>query len=170
VEIRKDPRVPASLDELNEQFAFLLQIRDTISGIHRVVNAARGLRQQLAARLAHLDRDAPDADVAQSLRRLDDQLAALVDALVQDRVRVGSDFAVYPPKINSKLLALASVVDNADAAPTTQAYAVFADLAARAEPALQQFQTLLREDLPALEEQLRGAGMPYIWAGTASDA
>ena len=46
-EIRKDPRVDVSDDDLRDQFAFLLQIRDKLSETNDAINQIRTLRAEI---------------------------------------------------------------------------------------------------------------------------
>src|SRR5579884_1551841 len=162
VEIVKDPRVPTSNEDLARQTAFLLQIRDKLSEVHRVVNEARQIRRQLTDWLTRTQ----GASINAALQELNDQLTTILAHLVEERVQVGDDIAVYGPQINSKLLALARFVESADTLPTTQSYAVFADLSARADPHIQRFQEIVTKELPAIEAQVRQANIPLIAVAT----
>ena len=46
-EIRKDPRVSATQDDFEAQFALRLSIRDKLSEVHEAINAMRALRSQV---------------------------------------------------------------------------------------------------------------------------
>jgi hypothetical protein len=53
-------------------------------------------------------------------------------------------------------------VDSADAAPTTQAAATFIEVQRALDEQLAQWAALRNKDLPALNQQLKQAGVPPI--------
>jgi hypothetical protein len=161
-EIRQDPRVPASTDDLRRQGALLLQIRDKITEVHATINGARRIRKRIAEWLVRIDQEPAREAVARWLRSLDVRLANILEQLVQPEVRIGSDFAVYPPKLNSRLLALAAQIANSETAPTDQAFDVFSHLAARAAEQLDAFRVVVSKELPNVNDEIRGANLPAI--------
>jgi photosystem II stability/assembly factor-like uncharacterized protein len=161
-EIKQDPRVPSSTQDLRRQVALLLQIRDKIAEVHTTINSARRIRKRIAEWLARLDGKPAHKTIAQSLRRADAKLAGILDQLVQPEVRIGSDFAVYPPKLNSRLLALAAQIANSETAPTTQSFDVFSHLAQRADEHVNEFRAVTSNELSKLSEEIRAANMPAI--------
>jgi hypothetical protein len=156
-EIRRDPRIEASDDDLRAQFDLLIQIRDQLTEIHRAVLRARSVQEQLKA-LA----ERASGDLAQRAGELREQIAAVVGELTESRAKGAADSFNYPPKVNSKLASLQSTVAYADAAPTAQARAVFAELKAAADGHLRRLGSLLGEDVPSLGERLRAAELPLI--------
>src|SRR5262249_46951110 len=46
-EVQKDPRVSATQEDLDSQFALLLKIRDKLSETHDAINTLRNIRQQV---------------------------------------------------------------------------------------------------------------------------
>jgi photosystem II stability/assembly factor-like uncharacterized protein len=113
-----DPRVGASAADLQAQFDLLIAIRDRLSDTHTTANRIAGLRLALAPWRAR-------AEVADRLGAIDSELAS-IDAQLIDRSG-GLSYA-SPIRLNAKLAALSAIVASADAAPTEQSHAVFADL------------------------------------------
>jgi hypothetical protein len=65
-------------------------------------------------------------------------------------------------RLNGGLNALVSALDTADAAPTTQQSAMFDELDKALEEQLSAWGQLKSKDIPALNEQLKKAGLPLI--------
>ncbi|MEP7112516.1 MAG: glycosyl hydrolase, partial [Ilumatobacteraceae bacterium] len=163
VELRKDPRISTSDDDLAEQFDFLIQIRDKLSEIVTGVNTIRALKRQLAdwaERLSNSEVAASDAIVATKV--LSDQLERVEGELVQVELTSDGDTLNYREKLFEKLSALPAVVGSADARPTTQSYAVYQKLAGQADKQLSALTALIDGDLARLNGQLSDLGVSII--------
>jgi len=64
--------------------------------------------------------------------------------------------------LNSGLSTLVSALDTADAAPTTQQKATFVEIEKALREQLSSWSELKSKDIPALNEQLKKAGLPLI--------
>jgi photosystem II stability/assembly factor-like uncharacterized protein len=149
--IRADPRVHASAEDLQAQFALLIDIRDRLSETHTMANRIAQLRADLARWHAL-------PQVEQRLAALDRQLSEIDDALID---RSGGLSYASPIRINAKLAALSAMVGSADAAPTQQAHAVFADLSAQVA-AHQQRLASLDAAVAEVNAALRESGVGLI--------
>ena len=149
--IVSDPRVSASEEDLAEQFALLLAIRDRLSETHTTANRIAALRADLA-------RWGTRPDLADRVARIDRELASIDQELIERSP--GLSYA-NPIRLNAKLAALSAMVGSADAAPTRQSQAVFAELSAT----LTEQQSRLRAqeaELNELDAQLRSTHTPII--------
>jgi hypothetical protein len=63
---------------------------------------------------------------------------------------------------SGRLAALLNVVAGAEAAPTAQAMTAFGETEKLLSGGLQSWEELVRRDVPALNETLRGAGLPEV--------
>jgi hypothetical protein len=68
----------------------------------------------------------------------------------------------FPTRLNLKLASLTSVVPSADAAPTQQAYDVFADLSGRIDRQLERWQQLLTTNVSTFNMLIRNADVPAV--------
>ena len=64
--------------------------------------------------------------------------------------------------LNNKLAALAAVVEDGEAAPTSQDYKTFADLSQRLDHELAALNQALAADLPVLNQKLAAAHLPAV--------
>jgi hypothetical protein len=167
-EIQKDPRVSATQQELEEQFALLLRIRDKVSETHDTINKIRDIRQQVEAWIRRTQGQKEYERIAEVGRSLKEQLASVEEALIQVKAKVRQDTLNHPAKLNVKLTALTAVVASADAAPTSQAYELFEDLSARIQEQQQRLQNLIDTDVKAFNTLIRELGVPAILPGMAS--
>jgi photosystem II stability/assembly factor-like uncharacterized protein len=161
-EIKMDPRVQTSVDDLRKQFELMVRLRDRQHEMNTVVIAIRDLRAQLQAierRVGSGDGGKPVVTACADLRK---KIGAIEEQLVQVNSKSSEDQANYPTMLNSKIAYLQNVVDSADTAPTSAEEAVFADLDARLEAQLVKWREVLSKDLPELNETMRKNNVPNV--------
>jgi photosystem II stability/assembly factor-like uncharacterized protein len=162
LEIKMDPRVKTSADELRAQFDLLLKLRDREEEMNRAILAIRDLRNQLQSLEKRLGAKEEAKTVTGSGAELRKKIAAIEEELIQVHATAQEDEANYPTKLNSKLAYLTGVVDSADAAPTEAELAVFAALDKQVEAQLATWREILSKDLPALNDSMRKANIPSV--------
>lgn len=157
-EIRLDPRVRVDPADLKKRFDFVSAIRAEVSRANDSVLLIRGIRAQLDSPL----KKTGDPAIVAAVTALRAKLAAIEGELYQVRNRSEQDPLNYPIKLNNRLAALGALVDEGNAAPTTQDYAVHDELARQLHDQLTALDTLLATDLPALNAMLRAARLPPV--------
>ncbi len=157
-EIRKDPRVPATQEDLDAQFDLLIKIRDKLSETHDAINAIRSIKGQAE----EWKRRSDSETVTSAAAGLSDKLTAIEEELVQSRGSAPLDRVNYPARLNLKMASLTSVVASADAAPTRQSYDVFEDLSARIDLQLEALNGVASTDVPAFNSLIQDLGLPAL--------
>jgi photosystem II stability/assembly factor-like uncharacterized protein len=157
--LKMDPRVKTPLSDLQAQAA--LQA-GAVSGMNQSFDAlsqVQSVRAQLKESLAKAK-----GKLADSLEDLDKQCAALAGATT-------STFFGTPPSgkqpenfstLNQHFGQLLGFADSADAAPTTQANKVYAELAKELESLLKRWDDLKQNSVPKLSSDLQKAGLVAI--------
>ncbi len=121
-EIRRDPRLTATDDDLQAEFDLMVRISKRLSEVTDALDRLGKAREQLASK---------PADAA----AVKDKLQAIESALTRIP---GPNPNMLPPKaLNDRLAALSGEVQHADARPTRPMYAVFDDLSAAVAKQLQ---------------------------------
>jgi photosystem II stability/assembly factor-like uncharacterized protein len=161
-EVKMDPRVQTSADDLQKQFDLMQKMSQRQDQMNKTVIAIRDLRTQLQAlekRIGASDESKPLVSASTDLRK---KISAIEEELVQVNSKSSEDQANYPTMLNSKLGHLQSLVDSADAAPTAAESAVFTDLDQRLEAQLTKWREILSKDLPALNDAMRKNNVPLV--------
>jgi len=161
-EVKMDPRVQASVEDLRKQFDLMLKMSQRQDLMNKTVIAIRDLRTQLQAlekRIGSGDEAKPLVSASTDLRK---KISAIEEQLVQVNSKSSEDQANYPTMLNSKLGHLQSLVDSADTAPTVAESAVFSDLDQRLEAQLTKWREVLTKDLPALNDSMRKNNVPLV--------
>lgn len=104
----------------------------------------------------------PDTSLAAASRALTKKLTQVEEALYQTKNASSQDPLNYPIRLNNKLSLLQGPVEAAEAAPTDQAYAVYADLSGRIDAQLGTLKKLLTEDLAAFNRLVREHDVPAV--------
>jgi photosystem II stability/assembly factor-like uncharacterized protein len=154
-EIRKDPRVAASDDDLHAQFALALQIRDKLSETNDAIMQIRELRAQADGWQQRAHGHAGGEAIIEAAKRLKEALSGVEEELVQTRWKSSRDALTAPSKLNVKLGTLLGVVTGADSAPTKQSSEVFASVSERLDQQLERLDTVFGRDVPRFNALVR---------------
>jgi photosystem II stability/assembly factor-like uncharacterized protein len=162
LEVRMDPRVRTSAEDLRKQFDLMLKLRDRQDEMNKAILGIRDLRAQLQAlekRLGSGDDAKPVVSSSADLRK---KIGAIEDELIQVNAKSSEDEANYPTRLNSKFGYLQEVTDSADAQPTEGELGVFADLDQRLEAQLGKWRDVLSKDVVALNDAMRKNNIPLV--------
>ncbi|MGC2196804.1 MAG: glycoside hydrolase [Terriglobales bacterium] len=156
--IKMDPRVKTSLVDLKAQFEMETKIVEAMHSDFSALARVRTLRKKLKdlqksggpslqSRIVELDKKATELEGTSG--------------------GYGAAFLGTPAgrglvRLNAGLNGLLAIVDSADTAPTTQAVAMFAEVQRALEEQLGRWAELQGQDLPALNKELKQAGIPLI--------
>jgi hypothetical protein len=161
-EWKKDPRLNMSQEEFQEQFDFLIKIRDKLSEVNQAVNRLRSVRSKLDALVGEFKGQEKGAAALEEIKKIQKKLDAVEEALIQAKSKSGQDPLNFPIKLDDKIAALASVVGASDAPPTDQSYDLFKELAAKADAEISKVKTIMELDVLALNKLLLESGWPHI--------
>ena len=156
LEIRMDPRVKISPEDLRLHFELDRKIADALHRDYEALQQVRSLRAQLKSLSAH-------AAIAKAAAELEAKAAAIEG----EEGGYGTRYLSTPEgrslsRLNSGFGAVVSALDTADDAPTTQQVAMFGELDKALEEQLSAWAQLKSKDIPALNEELKKAGQPPI--------
>lgn len=154
-EIVKDPRTTASLADIKEQFAFLIQVRDKLSETNLAVKKIRTTRDQIN-RVTEPMRGKEDMkDVTDMAKSIQDDMKKIEEALYQTKNRSGQDPLNYPVRLNNKLAALGNEADGSDFRPNSQTKTVYNEVTGKIDEQLQQLNKIFNERIPKFNELVK---------------
>lgn len=162
IEVRKDPRLSTTAADYAKRYDLHARIRDKLTETHEAIVALRDVREQLKAVAERSKAAGQDTTIAAEAAALSKQLTAVEEALYQTRNKSGQDPLNYPIRLNNKLSMLTGVVDGADAPPTDQAVAVYADVAARIDAQLSALREALGPGLAGFNRLVRDREIPAV--------
>jgi photosystem II stability/assembly factor-like uncharacterized protein len=161
-EVLSDPRSKTSQDELQEQYQFLIEIRDKLTNMHQQIEKIRSTRDQLNALKKRLKSQEKFKTVLASAGDLDKKMTVIEEALYQTKNKSSQDPLNYPIRLNDKLASVAESVATGDFPPTAQSKAVRAELFTAIDAELAKLKGLWEKDLAALNRALKELDTPAI--------
>ncbi|RMF62450.1 MAG: glycosyl hydrolase, partial [Calditrichaeota bacterium] len=161
-EIRKDPRVSATLADLQAQFDFLISVRDKLSETHVAIKQIREIRKQVNEIIAKAKGKHGGTEIEKNGKALVDHITKIERALYQTKNQSRQDPLNFPIKLNNRLSALASVVSAGDFRPTAQAIAVRDELTAQIDAELAKLHDIVATELPAFNRLVHDSGVPAV--------
>ena len=181
VELVKDPRVPASVADLQQQFEFLIAIRDRLSEANEAVVRIRSVRTDIESVLRRVrdvgertatsepagmtgtSRPSGGADSIALLGKvITDELTAVEREIYQTQNRSNQDPLNFPIRLNNKIAYLARVVGSADTRPTESSRETFDALSAALQAQLDRLSTVLRDRIPAFNRLVAERNLPAV--------
>ena len=156
--IRMDPRVKTSPEDLRRQFELDWKIAEALHKDYEALQQVRSLRSQLKSLAGH----GPDA-----IKNAAAELEAKAAPIEGEEGDYAARYLSTPEgrslaRLNNGFNTLVSALDSADAAPTTQQAAVFGELDKALEEQLSAWAQLKSKDIPELNDKLKKAGLPPI--------
>jgi photosystem II stability/assembly factor-like uncharacterized protein len=163
LELRVDPRVKVSAEDLQKQFDLRIQIREQLSRIADAVAQIDDVRTQ-ATNLATRLPDGPDNDtIRKAAADLDNKLLAARDEVIEKRILANEDSLAYPARVDIRLAGLAvSVSNETDSAPTEPGTRQFEKLKKLVDDQLATWDALQKTDIPTFQKQISDKSIPAI--------
>ncbi|MGA8619217.1 MAG: hypothetical protein WB660_11950 [Candidatus Sulfotelmatobacter sp.] len=147
LEVKLDPRVKVSQEDLAQQFSLLMQIHQQLNRVYDAVNQIQDVRSQVNGLKRRLPENASAKTVASSADELEKKLVAVRDQFVNLTISANEDSLAYPPQIDAKWAFLAMDVGSADSAPTEAEQLQFEKLKRESGEMLTRWDDLQRRDL-----------------------
>jgi hypothetical protein len=157
--VKMDPRIKTSEADLHKQFEMEAGAVEGMNESYQALRQVQSLRAQIKDRAGKAK-----GALADSIGALEKQAAELEGASQ-------SAFFGLPPggkqpenfsTLNQHFAALLAVADSADAAPTTQASAVYLEIEGALEKLVDRWKKIQSTDLPALNSSLKKSHLPEV--------
>jgi photosystem II stability/assembly factor-like uncharacterized protein len=159
----KDPNLPTSQEEYQQQFDFLVKARDQLSRAHDAVNEIRSIRDQLQWYADRTKKKPYFEKLEKAAAAVTEKLQPIEDELIQHKAKAPQDLLALPVRLNDKLAILgAMMVQYSEGAPTRQAREVFALLSNQVDEQLQKLEQVIETEVAAFNRLIRELAIPAI--------
>lgn len=160
--VLKDPRIEASVADLQKQFDLLLAIRDKLTETHEAIIEIREIRTQLDYLQDRLKGKEGMEKIVEEAKAINKQMTEVEKALYQTKNRSGQDPLNYPIQLNNKLAHLGSLSSVGDAPPTDQAMAFYKEITTRIDVELARWQAIQGAQIPAFNRMVKEAQVDVL--------
>ena len=159
--IRANPNYKTTQQEYQQQFDFLLTVRDKFSEIQRGVKNIRDIRKQLSDFAERQGKDYPK-EIKIISDSISKQLTTIEEALYQTKAKSEQDVFNYPIRLNDKIAGLYSYATSGYYAPTKQVKEAYKELSVLADDQLGKLKKIIDVELPKLNMMIREKELPVI--------
>jgi len=161
-EILKDPRSETSIGNIQEQFDFLISVRDKLSETNTAVKNIRNVKKQINALTEKIADDENYKSLIEDGKNLNKVLSKIEEELYQVKNQSRQDPLNFPIRLNNKLAHLSSVAGRGDYPPTDQVTAVRNELTSQIDEQLSKLKRLMETEVPEYNRKVSDSGVDAI--------
>lgn len=161
-QILKDPRIGASVADLQAQHDLLLEIRNKLTETHEAIEDMRDAKAQISTLTERIKDQESAEPLIEEGKELSERISEIEKALYQTKNRSRQDPLNYPIKLNNKLAHLGSLTDISQAKPTDQTYAFHKEVTEKIDDELRKWYDLLQNDVPAFNQKVKDQNVDAI--------
>ncbi len=161
-EILQDPRSESSLADIQNQFDFLMSIRDKVSETHKTIKEIREMKGQINTLSKNMSDDEQFKSLIEEGKRINKELSEIEKTLYQVKNKSGQDPLNYPIRLNNKLAHLSSLNGRGDYPPTDQSIGVRDELTGQIDEQLSNYRKIMENDVPAFNRAIADKGVDAI--------
>ena len=163
LEVLPDPRwTDVTTADYEAQLEMAIEISNMITESHRRIKNLRSIREQVNSK-AELAVKAGHSDQCKKVAKIiDTRLTTVEDLIIQNKAEASQDNINYPRVFSNHIGRLYGVVVNAHHRATGGALERFADLKKEYAHIVEQYEAVMKEDLPRFEELMGTEGVERI--------
>ncbi|MBK8656576.1 MAG: glycosyl hydrolase [Haliscomenobacter sp.] len=161
-EILKDPRLPNTASDYEDQLDFLLQVRDRVSEAHQAITDIRAVKKDINYLKEKAGEAAPYQELIRQANELEKELSKIEGQIHQVKNQSQQDPINYGIKVNNRLAFLLADQQLGDFPPTDQAKAVYDTLSQELQGYLDQLTPLLKDGVGRLNKTATDLRMPLL--------
>ncbi|QBA65495.1 WD40/YVTN/BNR-like repeat-containing protein [Muriicola soli] len=161
--ILPDPRAEVTVAEMQKQYDFISDINSTVDKAHGSIKKIRKITAQLDAFMAQYKGDEATKELVDKAKKLKSDFSEVEKALYQTQNRSGQDPLNFPIRLTNKLAHLNSLVSIDDFHPTDQDIAVKNQLTSEIIKQLDQFDTLVSDEIKAFNDAFNAMQLNYLF-------
>ncbi len=159
--IKANPVYKLTQQNYEDQFNFLITIRDKFNDIQKAIKNIRDVRSQINSFIDKQGKDLPK-EIKQQADTINKQMTAVEEALHQTKAKSGQDVLNFPIRLDDKISGLYDFASSGNAAPAKQVKDAYTELSALANEQLDKLKKIFDEDVTKLNQMIREKALPLI--------
>jgi hypothetical protein len=159
--IKPNPNFKETQQEYEDQFNFLISVRDKFSEIQKAIKNIREIRKQITDFMALQGKDTA-GEIKSMADSINKRMTKIEEALYQTKAKSEEDVLNYPIRLNDQISALYDYASSGNYAPTQQVKEAYKYLSEKADAELNQLKTIMNVDVPKFNALIREKQLPVI--------
>ncbi len=159
--IKANPAYKITQQDYEEQFNFLLAVRDKFNEIQKAGKNIRDVRKQINDFAEKQGKDIPK-DIKLQADTINKQMTIIEEALHQTKAKSGQDVLNFPIRLDDKISGLYDFAVSGNAAPAKQVKEAYTELAAQADIQLSKLKKIMEDEVVKLNGMIREKLLPVI--------
>ena len=160
--ILKDPRLPNSQQDYQDQFDYLISVRDKVSEANQGIIDIRETRENLNYLKEKIGDDEGLAELKKMADDLDEAMKVIENNIHMTKNQSYQDPLNYGIRINNRIAFLMADQQRGDYPPTDQAKAFFEEVSKELEKELNDLTKLLDSKVPELNKAVEAKGLKLL--------
>ncbi len=160
--VTADPRLSTTQQEYQQQFDFIISVRDKVSEAHQAMIDMASLRSDLQYFQGKLAGEEENGPILDSIQSLLDAMEIIENNIHQTKNRSYQDALNYGIRINNRLAFLMADQQRGDFPPTDQAVEFKQEVSAELDAELGSLDVLLQEKIPLLNQMMEERGISIL--------
>ena len=159
--IKANPNFKETQQEYEDQFQFLISVRDKFSEVQKAIKNIRKVRKQINDFMSLQGKDTVGEikTMADSIKK---SMTSIEETLYQTKAKSDEDVLNYPIRLNDQISGLYDYAASGNYAPTQQVKDAYAYLSEKADIELNKLKTIMEVDVPKFNELIREKKLPVI--------
>jgi hypothetical protein len=159
--IKANPVYNVSQQDYEDQFNFLISVRDKFDEIQKAGKNIRDIRKQINDFMDKQGKDVPK-EIKQQADTIKKQMTVIEEALHQTKAKSGQDVLNFPIRLDDKISGLYDFASSGNSAPAKQVKEAFTELGGQADVQLNKLKKIMDVDVVKFNEMIREKALPVI--------
>jgi hypothetical protein len=160
--VNADPRMSTTQEEYQQQFDYLISVRDQVSRAHQAITDIRELKADIDYMKSKLKKKKASAEMMSSLDQFVEKMEVIENNIHMTKNESYQDPLNYGIRINNRLSFLLADQQRGDYAPTAQAYQVRDGLIQELDKEIVDLNTVINESLPSINKEMASFGLQLL--------
>ncbi|MBS1621170.1 MAG: glycosyl hydrolase [Bacteroidetes bacterium] len=156
-----DPNYKTSQAEYDEQFNFLITLRDKSSEVMKAIKNIRDVRQQMNEFSGRVGRGMPK-EVKHEMDTINKQMTAVEEALHQTKAKSSQDVLNFPIRLDDKLSSIYNAASAGSSGLSQQAKDAYTELEPLINVQLNKLKKIMSDDVSKLNQMIHEKSLPVI--------
>ncbi len=159
--IKSNPNFKETQQEYEDQFNFLISVRDKFSEIQKGIKNIREIRKQISDFMGRQGSDTAGA-IKMMADSINKGMTKIEEALYQTKAKSQQDVLNYPIRLNDQISGLYDYAASGNYPPTQQVKDAYAFLTEKADAELKKLKIIMEVDVPKFNALIREKQLPVI--------